>query len=71
MSDLGRFLSAAEIAEICSVSVRTVRRWIRDGVLPSLKLGGARRVAEADLRKLLFPDAEPQTDEDYPNKSEI
>jgi excisionase family DNA binding protein len=36
--------------------VRTVRRWIADGALPSVKIGGARLVAEADLRRLLQAD---------------
>ena len=28
---------------------RTVRRWITDGTLPSVKIGGARLVARAEL----------------------
>jgi hypothetical protein len=35
------------------MSVRTVRRWIADEILPSAKLGGARLVARADLEVLL------------------
>ena len=31
------------------MSLRTVRRWIADEVIPSTKLGGARLVAAADL----------------------
>jgi excisionase family DNA binding protein len=48
------YLSAAEIAELTGMSLRTVRRWINKEVLPSTKLGGARLVARADLECLLF-----------------
>ncbi len=44
-----RYLTAAEAAERLGVSLRTVRRRIADGSLPSVKLGGAVRVAEAAL----------------------
>ena len=49
MSERPAYLRAPEIAALLGLSVRTVRRWIEDGTLPSLKLGGARLVAEADL----------------------
>jgi excisionase family DNA binding protein len=48
-----RFLRAAEIAEQLDVSLRTVRRWIADGTLPSVKIGGVRLVAEEDLLRRL------------------
>jgi excisionase family DNA binding protein len=43
------YLRAPEIAALLGLDVRTIRRWIADGTLPSVKLGGARLVAEADL----------------------
>ena len=49
------YLRAAEIAAILGVDLRTVRRRIADGTLPSVKIGGARLVAEADLRRLIQP----------------
>jgi excisionase family DNA binding protein len=49
------FLRASDIAGRTGVSIRTVRRWIADGVLPSTKIGGARLVARADLDQLLSP----------------
>lgn len=51
-----RYLRAREIAELLAVSVRTVRRWIADGTLPSARIGGARLVADADLQRLLRAD---------------
>jgi excisionase family DNA binding protein len=49
------FLRAGEIARLTGVSLRTVRRWIADRVLPSTRVGGARLVATADLNRLLSP----------------
>ncbi len=47
------FLRPRQIAELLSVTERTVRRWIADGTLPSVKLGGARLVARATLERRL------------------
>ena len=38
------------------MSVRTVRRWIASGILPSIKLGGARLVPDDGLDGLLAGD---------------
>jgi excisionase family DNA binding protein len=54
-----KFLRAAEVAAITGLSVRSIRRWIKDEVLPSTKLGGSRLVAVTDLDYLLSP--EPRT----------
>ena len=48
-----QYLRAAEIAALTGMSLRTIRRWIRDEVLASAKIGGARLVAIADLEGLL------------------
>jgi hypothetical protein len=37
------------------MSLRTVRRWITAGIVPSVKLGGARLVAQAELERLFSP----------------
>ena len=47
------FLRPRQIAELLSVTERTVRRWIAEGTLPSVKLGGARLVARATLERRL------------------
>jgi excisionase family DNA binding protein len=48
-----RYLRAKEIAGQLDVSIRTVRRWISNGTLPSIRIGGVRLVAEDDLLRLL------------------
>jgi excisionase family DNA binding protein len=55
MAERHRYLRAAEVARVLGVAVRTVRRWIANGTLPSSKIGGTRLVAEADLLRLLDP----------------
>ncbi len=47
------FLRPRQIAEMLGVTERTVRRWIADGTLPSVRLGGARLVARATLEQRL------------------
>ncbi len=56
MSGQSQYLRAGAIADLTGQSVRTVRRWIADGTLPSIKIGGARLVAERDLLRLLQPE---------------
>ena len=46
-------LTQDEIAQEVGCTERTVRRWIADGTLPSVKLGGARLVARATLEQRL------------------
>ena len=47
------YLRTAEVAEILSVSPKTVSRWAKEGKLPFLKtLGGHRRYPEAEIREL-------------------
>lgn len=48
-----QYLRAADIAAMTGMSVRTVRRWIAEEILPSTKLRGARIVDTADLETVL------------------
>jgi excisionase family DNA binding protein len=48
-------LRADEIARLCGVSVRTVRRWIASETLPSVKVGGVRLVPRQVLQQMLAP----------------
>jgi len=64
MSESSAYLRAGEIARLFGVSERTIRRWIARQELPSVKIGGARLVAIANLERLLSPDWEPPEDLD-------
>ena len=47
------YLRPAEVADLLSVSPKTVSRWAKDGKLPFLKtLGGHRRYPAAEIRQL-------------------
>jgi excisionase family DNA binding protein len=55
MTGESKYLRAADIARLTGMSIRTARRWIADRIIPSVKLGGSRLVARADLERLLCP----------------
>ena len=55
MTDAPDFLRAVEIARLTGMSVRTVRRWIAENILPSVKLRGARLVPRMALERALSP----------------
>ena len=46
-------MSAAEVARRFDCSIRTVRRWIADGVLPAVTVGGLCRIAESDVEAMI------------------
>jgi len=48
-----RLLTVPQVAEAIALSPYTVWRMVLTGRLPSHKLGRSRRVAEADVRRLL------------------
>jgi excisionase family DNA binding protein len=50
---LSRLLTVGQVAEILACSIKTVRRLIGDGTLPSLRIGNGVRVSEDDLRAFL------------------
>jgi excisionase family DNA binding protein len=50
--DREEWMTVEEVAELFRVSAETVRRWIRNGQLPVLDLGGPRmgyRIRRADV----------------------
>jgi excisionase family DNA binding protein len=49
-SELTHLLTIAQVAELESVSERTVRRWIKGGHLPAIRTGRMIRVCPDDLR---------------------
>jgi excisionase family DNA binding protein len=46
-------LTLPEAAELLNVSTRTVRRQIDDGLLPTVRIGGAVRIRPDDLRSFI------------------
>ena len=48
-----RFYTVSQVAQMLSVSPRTVRRWIEDKKLVAHKFGGAVRIAESDLQAFI------------------
>ena len=64
MTDGTEYLRVADIARLTGMSLRTVRRWIADQIIPSIKLGGARLVARADLERRLCPSPDPTKEPD-------
>ena len=56
MTDAPEFLRAADIVRLTGLSLRTVRRWIADEILPSVKVGGARLVPRKGLERVLSPE---------------
>jgi excisionase family DNA binding protein len=55
MTDAPEYLRAGDIARLSGASVRTVRRWIADEILPSVKVRGMRLVPRKALERLLSP----------------
>jgi excisionase family DNA binding protein len=55
MTDAPDYLRAGDIARLSGASVRTVRRRIADGTLPSVKVGGLRLVSRKVLERMLSP----------------
>ena len=53
MSTARKYLRAADIVAVTGMSLRTVRRWLADEILPSTKVRGARIAAMADLEAVL------------------
>ena len=55
MTDAPEFLRADDIARLTGLSLRTVRRWIADEIVPSVKVRGARLVPRKGLERVLSP----------------
>jgi excisionase family DNA binding protein len=48
-------MTVAEVAIACGVTERTVRRWLRDGRLPALRVGGRIRIPDHAVHELSAP----------------
>lgn len=52
------FVSPDRAAKLCGCSRRTVGEWLRNGTLPSRKVGGLRLILLSDLRAIGAEPAE-------------
>ncbi len=52
-SQVERLLDVAAVADTLGVCPRTVRRMIKDGRIPALRVGRSVRVRAADLNRLI------------------
>jgi excisionase family DNA binding protein len=71
MTSGAEYVRAADIARLMGISIRTARRWIADEIIPSIKLGGSRLVAKADLERLLCPLDPAKDPADCQNESDV
>ena len=55
----GQLWTVEQVAERCSVSPRTTRRWIQAGELRAHRLGHLVRVSEEDLAAFLAAHRDP------------
>ena len=68
MTGAPEFFRAHDIARLTGLSLRTVRRWIAENILPSVKVRGARLVPRKALEKVLWPA--PQNLDEVEGKDE-
>ena len=46
-----KLFSPGEVANILDIHVKTVRRYLRDGTLKGIKIGGSWKISEEELEK--------------------
>ena len=49
----GEHLKSSEVIALAAISRRTLERWVADGTLPAVKVGGTRRYKRSDVEALL------------------
>lgn len=57
--DLPRTYPLSEAAQLAGVTSRTIRRWLAEGYLPAVKVGGRWRISQETLDRLLRGDLGP------------
>lgn len=50
---MSKMLKPAQVAEMLSISLRTVQHWCKTGVLSATKVGGVYRISEQNLEDFL------------------
>lgn len=62
MSEGTDLLTAGQVAERFQVAPQSVYRWAKQGVIPSVVVGGIRRFRVTDIDRLVLGDnGEPET----------
>lgn len=56
MNEQREYYSTDEVAELLSLHVRTIRRFIREGKLKAVQVGKQYRIAASDLQQLVSSD---------------
>jgi excisionase family DNA binding protein len=51
--ELSPLLTIPDVADICRVSIKTVRRWIKSAELPAARLGNQWRIRPKDLQHFI------------------
>jgi excisionase family DNA binding protein len=59
-SDIPKFFTTLQVAELLEVSHRTVRRWIGRGNLAAHRIGKVVRISDADLQTFLARSRDPE-----------
>ena len=49
----GEHLKSSEVIALAAISRRTLERWVADGTLPAVKVGGTRRYLRSHVEALL------------------
>jgi excisionase family DNA binding protein len=52
LAERSEYLTVQQVADLCHCHEETVRRWLRAGRLPSVRIGLRRLVRRADLDRL-------------------
>lgn len=66
--DLGEYLTLSQFCDYFTLNEQTVRRWLREGQLPGLRIGRAWRihkdtVAKIESGELVISESEGESDE--------
>lgn len=52
---MSKFYTVKEAAEMLSLAHRTLYNWIYEGKIKAVKVGGATRIAEEEIKKMITP----------------
>ncbi len=50
---MDEYYTVKELSQLVKISDITIRQWIHDGKLKSVKIGGARRIPKSEVERLI------------------